>query len=209
MELSLFINSLLADGTVCLEPGFRPPSPEDITTAEELLHIFYEQDTKEMPGQAPAFDKAAALWAASYFYQAVQLTIDREITAEEINQYLKSFPGTITAEAIYSADIVLRNLTSLIELAKGLSPGDPLLGHLKNTAADWPFSSVGIEVKERKNEALIIAHSSLRQEYTDRIIFKKDKIRASDQRIHSLVIETAGEYAPVFWPGFETLTSEP
>lgn len=209
MELSLFINSLLASGTVHIMPEFHPPPPEDLSTAVELLRIFHEQDSAEMPANAPAFDKEAAIWAASYFYQAVQLTVNRQVTAEEIGTYLKPFPGVINIAAVYSADIVLRNLPMLMELAKGLAPGDPLLEHFKRTAITWPFSSVGIDLNERKNEELILSHPSLRQEYIDRIISKKDKIRATDKMIRPLIMQTTGEYTPLFWPEFEKLTSEP
>lgn len=209
MELSLFINSLMESGVVGITPEFQPVSVEDSATTLDLLKVFHEQDSLEMPGKAPAFDPQAAAWAALYFYQAVKLTVNRQAGEERISEYLLSFPGEINPSSIYSADLILRHLHSLLNLAKGLAPADPLVNELKKTAANWPFSSAGIELDEVKNEDKILSDASLRREYIDRIILKRDKKRAATKLIQPYIFETIGEYAEDLWPEFKTLTSEP
>ena len=209
MELSLFISSLMERGVVEITPELQPVSPEDIASALELLKTFHGQDSREMPGKAPAFDPRAAEWATIYFYQAVKLTVNREASEEKISEYLLPFPGVINPSSIYTADLILRHLGSLLSLAKGLAPADPLVNELKRTAANWPFSSAGMELDEVKNEDPVFSDASLRQEYIDRIILKKDKKRATKKIIQAYIHETTGEYTNDLWQEFKNLTSEP
>lgn len=209
MELSLFITSLTEKGVVEVNVEFQPVSPEDISATLDLLKVFHGQDAMEMPGQAPAFDPRAAEWASVYFYHAVKLMVNREAGEEKITEYLLPFPGETDPASIYSADLILRHLSSLLDLARGLAPADPLVNEIKKTAAAWPFSSPGMELDEVRNEAMIFADASLQQEYIDRIIQTKDKKRAAKKHIHPYIVEVTGDYADDLWPEFKNLTSEP
>src|SRR6185503_2575435 len=55
-----------------------------------------------------------------------------------------ALPRPRGAEADWSADLTLRHLPKLFQLARHLSNADPLLQQMKQIAAAWPLSSVGV-----------------------------------------------------------------
>jgi hypothetical protein len=203
MEFSLFIEGLVKEGKVSINGALSSIEPGDIEEAMELLRTNYEEDILELPNVAPAWSEKAALWAAKYFFHAVQFTVLRDKGKEIIEQHLKPFPLEIRAEEIYSADLILRNLPSLFDLAKGLAPADFLVKNLMGLAKAWPYSSVGITLEGEINDKSILSHPSLRQVYIDRIIVKKDNSRIN-KRTESFLLETTGEYLSTFWPEYES-----
>jgi len=200
MELSNFIQQLLTTGTVSVQPGIISFTEPDELKSIILLKQYYDEDKQEMPAEAPAFNEQAATWAAKYFYTAVQLTVLRDEGETVINEKLIPFGETVDASAIYSADLMLRYLPALLQLAKGLSPADALVKVLEQTAAVWPFSSIGIETGDIKNEALIFSHTSLSIAYTDRLITARDIKRIAGPGIKQHVLSAAGLHLETFWP---------
>jgi len=205
MELSNFIQQLLSQGTVPVRPGIITFEPADEKEALKILQRYYSEDMLEMPRTAPAFNEAAAIWAAKYFYTAVQLTVVRDEADTVVNEKLQPFTGAITADVIYSADLILRYLPALLQLAKGLSPADVLVSALEQTAANWPFSSAGIETEPIKNEDVIFADPSLAITYTDRLISAKDIKRISKSELQQHVLSSAGLHLNTFWPQAATI----
>jgi len=205
MGLSIFIQNLVESGAVSVNDAFDSISTDDLNETQKILEQYYREDIIEMPGTAPAFAAEPALWASNYFYRAVQLTVMRDANEETIKEQLNSFTGELNPESIYSADLVLRYLPALFELAKGLAPADILVQELKRAATQWPFSSVGIELNEPVNSDIILSHPSLRQAYIDRIIERKDKKRITDQIIVTYIKESTGKYIRTIWPEIETV----
>lgn len=205
MELSNFIQQLLTHGTVSVQSGIIPFTSADEKVTIQLLQQYYNEDIQEMPGTASAFNEKAALWAAKYFYIAVQLTVLRDEGETVINEKLLPFGEAVDASAMYSADLILRYLPALLQLAKGLSPADVLVKVLEQTAALWPFSSVGIETEEIKNEAVIFSDASLRIAYADRLIAAKDIKRISGPEIKQQILSAAGLHLNSFWPQAATI----
>lgn len=205
MELSNFIVNLLREGKVSVKGPLISFSEEDISEAKKILYEYYKEDIIEMPYTPPAFSENAALWAAAYLFKAIQLTVLRDAGEEMINENLKPFDDEPDASAIYSADLVLRYLPQLFELAKGLAPADKLVQALKKTAGQWPYSSVGIELNEVVEDKLIFEHPSLKYTYIDRIIQMKDKQRSKNETVTKYIHEVAGEHIALLWPRFETL----
>jgi hypothetical protein len=133
----------------------------------------------------------------------------RDLGAEQVEAHLAPYPGTLTPQAVYSADLTLRYLPDLLQLAKGLAPDDVLVACLKNTLSQWPFSSVGTEGLEAQNLEPVLAHESLKYAYTDRIIKRKDTSRAQNEAITELIREALGAHAPILWPGFDNTHKTP
>ena len=206
MLLTGFLHELLAIGCLTLA---SPPDSFDVAdqrAAEELLRRYYAEDAWEMPHTAPAFDAPAALWAAAYLYQAVKLTLMRELDETVVHEQLQDFAGAITPAAICSADLTFRHLPDLLRLAKGLAPGDALVARLQATAQQWPFSFVGTELRDAGPDAAVLAHPALRQAYIDRIIRAQDRARASQAHLAPLVHEALGGHATTLWPDFAAFT---
>jgi hypothetical protein len=205
MNLTLFLENLLTTGIVEISNELQLPAEADLHASHELLFRFYQEEKMEAAGTAPEYDREAAIWAARYLYTVTQLIVDRNADASVISRVLYPFPGKINAAAMYSADLLLRNLPSLLGLARGLAPADPLVKEMHNAACNWPLSSVGIEVEQVINEEIILENASLKQLYTDRIILAKDKKRALRPSVQQAVFETTGAYTKEIWPDIEIL----
>ena len=211
MELTPFIQSLLSEGKVAVKGSLETFSEEDVRSATAVLKAYYEEDRLDAPCEAPAFSEEAALWALQYLYISMQFAALRNEGEEKIRAWLLPFPGEITASVIYSADLCLRYLPSLLLLAKGMAPGDVLVQELKNTALDWPLSSIGCAIKTAdsmpegtiKALATIKANDCLRRMYADRVIRYKDIDRVDSVR--DLVHAVIGEYGSVIWPELERI----
>lgn len=205
MELSNFIQQLLTTGTVLAQRQLADFSEADVQETTQILHQFYQEDIQEMPATAPVFNERAANWAAKYFYNAVQLTVLRDAEEDTIHKALAGFDEPIDAAAMYSADLVLRHLPHLLQLAKGLAPADILVQVLEQTAAQWPFSSIGIETAEINNEDIVFADAALAIAYTDRLIAAKDLKRISAPGAKQQVLTAAGLHLETFWPQAATI----
>jgi hypothetical protein len=203
MTLTEFISSLINEGKVTVAPAIKPFDPEDIRLADVHLKQHYDDDSTDMPGQAPPYDPEAALWAASYLYRAVQFIQLRRLGEDDIKAHLLPFSGMRSPSAVYAADLTLRYMPGLFDLAKGLAPGDPLVKELEVMAAQWPFSMAAIPAVVPEDLSLIIQHPSLKIAYIDRIILAKDFRKCRHPECLPLVQEALGSYASILWPEFE------
>src|SRR3954462_11273205 len=165
MELTNFIAGMINEGKVKVVAQLLEFEPEDLHLANIHLQQYYEDDIQEMPAAAPSFDENAALWAARYLYTAVQFILLRNLDETTMQEQLLPYSGELTPAAMYSADLTLRYLPDLFDLAKGLSPNDPLVKMMKETAQLWPFSSAAISMSESTNLSVIFSHASLKQAY--------------------------------------------
>jgi hypothetical protein len=203
MELSLFIESLLTHGAVQVTGNITALGPEDLEAAKGLLQQYHKRDSLDMPGIAPAFDAGAGLWAAQYVYRAIQLVMLRNLGTEAITEHLAPYEGVLTPPVIYSADLCFRHLPSLLSLAKGLAPEDPLVLHLKETLRSWPYSSAAMDLAdEAADVSVIFSDVSLRLAYVDRIIVSGNIKKAGREPVQAQVKEALGDHAALLWPEF-------
>lgn len=177
----------------------------DILSSLVILREFYERDVLAMPGDAPAFHSEAAVWAARYVFYVSQLILLRDVDEGVMQGYLGPFEGEHSAEAIYSADLLLRFLPDLFRLGSGLAPGDPLVANLMQTALSWPYSSIGIQDVAAEIPQEILNNHSLKLAYIDRVIVKKDTGRLSGTAEKELLKEVLGDHRQLLWPGLELL----
>jgi len=175
---------------------------KDQQLARTILEQAYDKAIQNMPHQAPAFDTDAALWAANYLYRTIQLILIRHLEEAEIQKYLQAYSGAQNAATIYSVDLSFRYLPKLFHLAKGLAPSDVLVIYLNRIALKYPFSSVGIEVKESIDHSLILEHPSLKVAYIDRIIEAKDKKRIEQYQLAPYIAEALGDYQQELWADY-------
>jgi len=203
MTLTEFISSLINEGKVTVAPAIKSFTPEDIRLANVHLKQHYDDDSTDMPGQVPPYDPEAALWAACYLYRAVQFIQLRRLGEDDIKANLLPFTGVRSPSAVYAADLTLRYMPGLFDLAKGLAPGDPLVKELEIMAAAWPFSMAAIPAIVPEDLSPIMQHPSLKIAYIDRIIQAKDFRKCRHPECLPLVQEALGSYAAILWPEFE------
>ena len=199
----------LIEGRTLVANELHPFDETDNETAIEILQKFYAHDKMEAPGNVPVFDQAASLWAAQYLYRAFQLLLLRKLGPEHIEAELKDYSLPQTAASVYSADLALRYLPVVFNLAKRLAPDDPLVKRLKETAQQWPLSSIGCDIDQSMIDlTVILSHPSLSTIYADRIIVAKDKKRVTTEAEKNLIQSVLGNYAELLWPGFEVSSNQ-
>ena len=80
-----------------------------------------------------------------------------------------------------------------MRLARSDAENDPLLGYLRQWAADWPLSSVGLPDVTPSSIEPIVSHPCLLGIYRDRIIARNDRSRLGDPRVEEAVQQAVGE----------------
>jgi hypothetical protein len=208
VQLTQFIQDIIQHGKVVVEGTVTPFTDEDVQTAVQRLHEHYEQQKRELTGTVPAFDAAAAIWAAGFLYRAVQLVMLRDLGEETVNGLLTPYEGAISPEAILSVDLSFRYLPNLVGLAKGLAPEDALVKRLHEAAVQWPFSSVGMKLDEELNNDVIMNNTCVRRAYIDRIITARDIKRCNNTQVNEYIQEALGHYGHVLWPGYKPYKNE-
>ena len=203
VELKQFIQDLIQQGKVTVSGNVTPFSDEDMQAAILQLLEHYEQQKQELTATVPAFDAAAAIWAAGFLYRAVQLVILRHLGEDAVNELLTPYEDVTTPEAILSVDLSFRYLPNLMSLAKGLAPEDVLVKRLHESAIQWPFSSVGMKVEGELNIETIMNNACIRRSYIDRIITARDIKRCNNPQVNEYIQEALGNYGHELWPGYK------
>jgi hypothetical protein len=184
-DLALFLKSLAEEGRAVVSPQ---PLHDD---AEEATAVLEQLDTHarhELALDAPAFSAATALWAARLLYHLAQFTVCRDLGEERIVAVCGlTGPERRGPESDWSADLTLRHLPNLFQLARHLSNADPLVHQLRLIAAAWPLSSVGIAGLDHLQIDSFIGHPALRRLYADRIISEGDATRLGDPRVDDVL----------------------
>ncbi|WP_354580336.1 hypothetical protein [Hymenobacter sp. UYP22] len=209
MTLAEFIEEIWTAGTCTVSPAPMPVEEENELAALAWLQRCYAEDIRHQPAPMPAFEAAAALWAARFLYRAVQLTVLRELDDTAVRVWLQEFPGLGTPEAQYSADLLLRHLPDLLRLCQGLAPADALVLHLQATLVRWPLSAVGAKLPDLPDPAPVLGHPGLRLLYADRLLAIRDLPLARHPAARELLREVLGQFAPDLWPEFHALLNEP
>ena len=200
MELSRFIRGLTTEGKVHIHHLVIPFSREDLKTSRQQIKVIYQQDRLGMPYQAPRLIEEAAIWGAAFMYRAIQFVMLRETPSSEIDKHLQPYLQPIDAHIAYSVDLILRYLPEVFNLAKGLAPEDPLVNRLYQTGLLFPYSVVGVELKEEPDYQVIFGNVSLKYALIDRIIEKKSVSHIKHPEILNLVQEVLGQYSSRIWP---------
>ena len=128
----------------------------------------------------------AATWAAELLHQGCVAVVVREVEAEQARQWLtKPCPQPVSPAVIYSADLLLRHLPALHQLARRLSARDPVTAALQDLCAQWPYSSAGTTqitiAPDHPHLEQLAAHAGLRRAYADRILDSGNLARVGQQ----------------------------
>jgi hypothetical protein len=208
LKLSEFLNRLFTEGVVTVPRQLLPVEQADLREAVRMIRQFYESDRLEMAYVAPVLNEAASLWAAQYFFRAVQFVLLRNLEEDQMAIHLQPYDGELDASVAYSVDLIFRYLGPLFKLSSGLAPHDPLVERLRATARAWPFSSVGLGVDVGTDDLVglevIFSHPSLKYAYVDRVILLRDAGRINDNvKVAAALQEVLGLHQKILWPGLE------
>jgi len=206
-EFEELLQALGENGRVVVSS--KPPG-EPAPSIFPLLERLDGQARMELGLDAPSLNLPAAVWAARLFYQLCQFTVCRDIGEERIVAVCAApFPESRGPETDWSVDLLLRHLPKLFQLARHLSNSDPLVRQLKQIAAAWPLSSVGIPGLENLRVDSFIGHAGLRRIYADRIIDASDVGRLGNSQVDDMLRGDLGihrELAPAIAAGLFATT---
>jgi len=199
--LTVFLTDLFHAGEVVVEGQLKPFLEADVATAGRLLKRIYEEECVDLPFEPPRFDQAAAIWSAQFLYRAVQFALLRELDDQSIQQELQPFPSPLTPSAVIAVDLCMRYLPDLFKLVRGLAPDDILLIYIRRTAAQWPYSAVGMGLMDGGSEVTtILSDKGLRQVYLERVIEKEDTIAVKHFQLLPWLEAMAGLYPEQLLP---------
>lgn len=194
------MSALFEHGRVAVTHPQEHVPREELTLAGQMLTQRAEAAVLEFPGQPPPLDLAVALWAALVVYRGCQLAVYRELDEGAIDELLlPACPAAETASRHYSADLAFVFLLDLIRQARAAAADDPLVGRLRELAAQWPLSSVGVSDLEPQNVAEIAADPGLLRQYVDRILAKKDWSRLKHPAVRAAAQQALGMHTAL-WP---------
>lgn len=199
MEFAAFLEDLLWEGRVRVGKP-REPGAQDMQRAEGVLVQFESHYRRDLPGEPPPLDVAAAKWAGLRLWHACQLIAFRDLGTETFASLLENplDPPNGPSEAVsqqYSVDLVFRFLPDVHRQARSAAQQDPLVEHLDRWAQQWPLSSVGLPSLAPDVEALIVTHTCLRRLYVDRILACRAKDRLANPCVREAVREALGMYS--------------
>jgi len=205
MGLAAFLNALFDSGRVRVSPWGQRLLPAEAAAAAVVLAAREQVVRAEFPGDAPAYCPAAALWAAEMFHHACQLAVYRDVDADAVRQSLviacPEDAGTASPAANhYSVDLVFQFLPDLTRMAQSAASDDPLLVRLRQWAAAWPYSSVGLPPADEGDGAApfdseaLAGHPGLLRAYVDRAIERADTVRLADPRVRPLAESALGAF---------------
>ena len=183
--LGEFIKSLAEDGRAVVMNG---PLDEDFENASNAVRQFDERARAELGLSAPEFSLNAAVWATRLFYHLCQFTVCRDIGEKEVTAACTvPCPEPRSPSTDWSADLTLRHLPRLFQLARHLSNADPLVQRIREIAAAWPLSSVSVPGLEHLQLDSFVGHPVLRRLYADRIVEHGDASRLGDERVDNML----------------------
>jgi MoxR-vWA-beta-propeller ternary system domain bpX4 len=170
------------------------------TLAADFLETEYENECLGYPGMAPAFDAAAALWGAQTVYSSAQLLLYRQDKEADLASVLLPYTGPMTPSAILSADLCLRFLPDVLQMAKQMDSDDLLVTLLTTLLQQWHYSAIGyrFDITGADFDA-IISDACLRQLYVDRVITRQDQQAAILPPLMPFVKAAMGNYQSYFW----------
>jgi hypothetical protein len=193
VTLSQFLESLFEEGRVLVSAPEPVPAAE-VSAADRTLADLDSVYRLDLPGEAPPLSIPAARWAAVCIFHAAQFVAYRDAgEAMLAAAFGAPVPDAEAASQHYSVDLTFRFLPDLIRLARSDAENDPLLGYLRQWAAAWPLSSVGVADVTPGPIEPIVQHTCLLGIYRDRILARNDRSRRADPRIDDAVRQALGE----------------
>lgn len=205
MKLTAFISDLIYKGEVIVPAEMGHFTATDEKDCVDLLEKYYEEDKLEYAYTAPEFCTEAALWAARYFYYAVQLAVIREADDRVIKEKLYKLEGEKSPSVIYSIDLIFRQLPSLLFLVKGLAPSDPLVKNIEQAITDFILAAPAANIEATPAIHLLQENTFLWSLFIDRVIDHKNKHFLKNIQVSTAVSETLGAYSKTLWSEFDDI----
>src|SRR5688572_21963468 len=198
--LSVFLDKLMKDGIALVFPEVASLVEDPATDC--VLADWEAAARSELAGEAPQFDREAAVWAARMLYHACRFVACRHLGEDEIvKAFREGCPKAHSPGVDWSVDLIFRQLPEVYRTARHLSNADPLVRELMRLAANWPLSSVGLPIPEPSVPSFL-SDPALLQLYVDRVLEGNDLSRLGNPIVDAALRRTIGSY-PELAPAIE------
>jgi hypothetical protein len=195
MTFAEFLQQLFAEGRVAV-PEPAELAKDELRAALQVLQTQDQHYRLEMPGDAPEFDREAAIWAAAQFYRGCQLAVFRDAGEEAIEKLAKTTLEKWEEPSVhYSVDLTFRFLPDLVRIVHAVAADDPLGKLLMTWCRRWPLSSVGVKGVGEVEIGPIVDSPSLMTIYVDRILAREDAERMVSEPVRRAVRQALGLYS--------------
>lgn len=156
-------------------------SPTDEDRLRTLIRKTDRLARSDAPGDAPPLCDRSACWAAQTLHFLCRTLLDRIDVATELPADLAANrPSGTSASEHWSVDLVLRVLADIDRRCAGANQLDPLRTTIRELAAHWPLSAIGIQTDlSPKSMSVVLSHPTLRRILVDRIVARGDADRAT------------------------------
>jgi hypothetical protein len=193
---------------VMLYANVLRPSEDEQLAVIAWLHTEYELELVGYPHTPPAFDAAAACWAATTVYVAAQLILYREQKESDLSALFPEFEGNMNAAAILSADLCLRFLPDMLHQLKVIDSQDALIEVLEKLTEQWHYSGMRCDLlPENLDFEHIVSDPCVLQLYANRIIdYRKLKL-SLHPACREAVKSSLGMYGEALWNEFKLVTT--
>ena len=194
MGILLFLSQLQESGGIVLENPSEPRAI-DLEQCDGALLEIERLVRPTLAWEPPELSLPVARWAARMMYAISQTLVFRDIDGEALERrFARRCPGAPSPSRCYSVDLMFQYLPDVFSIARRLAPGDPLVDRIRQTAREWPLSSVGTpEIGAVSTDAFWDSRS-LRQLYIDRILARNDRSRLSSEVVRGEVRASLGLY---------------
>jgi hypothetical protein len=193
LSLSQFVRTLMTEGRALVTARQVPGTDAELVPT---LTTLAKEAGAELAGAPPLLCEATAVWATERLFAACRLVVCRDLGEDKVVEALTVPPPLPRGPTTdWSADLLFRHLPEVIRLARHLSANDPLVRELRNLAAAWPLSSVGVANLKPSALDSFVAYPTLRRLYSDRIIAAEDASRLGDPRVDDAVRSALGAHA--------------
>ena len=185
MRLNRFLHSLWESGRVQVDRELEI-SDKELRDCLPLLQNYEKNARLDHPEGLPAFDEETSLKSLSLLYHICQLAANRDFSENLVSEVFSTvrFDEPHTPESAWSADIIFQHLPGVLKIASRLSKDDILCRKIKELAAIFPLSSVGI-VTENIIDDFLFSCEPLKIIYLNRIIERQAEDRLNDRIVNA------------------------
>ncbi len=222
--------ALLQGEAIELARDLTPLLPTERDEVAQVLRQRYHRNAAALPGPAPEFHHAAAVYGFECFVAAAHewyappgdllssgATAGKEgaddtaagaaAAAEPPAPLLPRYLGQrsdvgFSASEMISADLCLGYLTTLRAQIKSRYLDDLLVEAIETTLAPWPYTALLLPEPPAPALDAWWAHPTLRRLYVDRLIERSHLALTVAPQIANAVETALGTYAAQLWPAY-------
>lgn len=199
-----FVKDLFETGKIKVAKEMTDFSENDKEIALEILSRYFETYSKQFPNSHTLnFNVDTAFWAIDYLYKLCQVLLLRELSDEQVLNYLPKYTHKQSRNEVFSVDLIFQFIPELFRISKELSPADVVTHEMKELANTWSFSL--FEIAENMQVGYIENDPVLLDVFCNRIIEKNYTKAIISETIKNNVLTHIGNHSNSFWKEIESI----